>query len=162
MIIKMNICGVCFDTVNDSVTFGELTESKCRCKQIYHKKCLYEWFYVSQKALCPLCKTESKSFKIIHNENTLIRHNLLMNSCFIDRTFNRTIKYFEDVLFCFLNDNNFDSYSFMYQVSSLTIYFVLCIIITIFIIIPYLLFVLFRKSIYELLKDEFIDLNLGV
>ena len=50
-------CIICMESINNTsvVKLPINNISKCKCKGDYHSKCLYEWFIIKKKIICPIC-----------------------------------------------------------------------------------------------------------
>ena len=54
-----NDCGICLDVLIDvnSIYFSKWADNKnCKCKTLYHQKCLIKWEKYKTYKQCPICK----------------------------------------------------------------------------------------------------------
>lgn len=60
-----NECPICFDELNEAVTYGEFKVATFKCKSPvphnFHEKCLNDW--LKKERTCPICRQEETKFE---------------------------------------------------------------------------------------------------
>jgi hypothetical protein len=76
-------CIICMESINNTsiIKLPINNVSNCKCKGDYHSKCLYEWFIIKKKIICPICMMglNKINFQIIDNNYYNFSNNITNN-----------------------------------------------------------------------------------
>lgn len=78
-------CIICMESINNTsmITLPINNISRCKCKGNYHSKCLYEWFIIKKKVICPICMmglNHSNYYPFIDNNYYSLNNNINNNN----------------------------------------------------------------------------------